>query len=112
MATEENTTTKMDPTLSRYIIDQFNKSRSAKDVPFEALDFSIYSSASKTVAFVTSEDRLTKWINTMYHRYSDAQNGGKLKMIWEESPSPNDASKTDKISIQLASVDEKITGIC
>lgn len=110
MATEENTTTKMDPTLSRYIIDQFNKSRSAKDVPFEALDFSIYSSASKTVAFVTSEDRLTKWINTMYHRYSDAQDGGKLKMIWEESPSPNDASKTDKISIQLASVDEKITG--
>ncbi|CAB4008714.1 Hypothetical predicted protein [Paramuricea clavata] len=98
--------TKPDSTFARYSYDQFKKSRSAKSVPHESLDFTIYKSSSNCVAFLTSEERLIKWIQAIYERYhvrlQDATTTSKMKAVWEELQNVSDTSKTDKISIHLS----------
>ena len=98
--------TKPDSTFARYSYDQFKKSRSAKSVPHESLDFTIYKSSSNCVAFLTSEERLIKWIQAIYERYhvrlQDATTTSKMKAVWEELQNVSDTSKTDKISVHLS----------
>ena len=99
--------TKPDATFARYRCDQFKKSKSAKSVPYESLDFLIYKSTSNCVAFLTNEDRLIKWIEAIYKRYHvqvqlDEESSSKVKATWEELQSTHDPAKTDKISVNLS----------
>ena len=100
--------TKPDATFARYRCDQFRKSKSAKSVPYESLDFSIYKSTSNCVAFLTNEDRLIKWIEAIYKRYhvqvqlDEQESSSKVTATWEELQSTHDPAKTDKISVNLS----------
>ena len=56
-----------DTTWQQYKIDSF-KTSTAKRVPYEELDFTIYKPNANHVAFSTTEERLPMWIKALYPR--------------------------------------------
>ena len=87
---------------NRYEITQF-KTTSAKRVPFEQLDYSIYKPSSNAVVFSTSERRIPLWITAFKSRYIEGlQNNDVLKSTWEETNDPSDTMKCEKVTITIS----------
>lgn len=100
--------TSPDKTMNRYQTDQF-KSSKGKQVAYEKLDFSIYKSNMKLVAFATSEDRIHLWIKAFYLRYYlGLENNNHARSRWEEQETHNDPSKCDKVVIHLSLPDNSL----
>ena len=63
-----------DETLRRYNVELFNPaSGKAKDARFEEIDLDLYKPKAKTIAFSTSEERITLWIRGLIERYFKQQ---------------------------------------
>ena len=98
-----STTTTPSPTrYNRYEVIQF-KTTSAKRVPFEQLDYTIYKPSANVVVFSTSEKRIPMWITALEARYINGlQNHDALKSTWEETNDPNDPHKCEKVTITIS----------
>jgi hypothetical protein len=91
-----------DPTQICYQLDEFKQSK-MKSIPYEKLDFSIYKQSGKTVAFCTCEERILSWIKALYFRYFlGLENSDIIKTLWEEQECDDDASKCEKIVLNLS----------
>ena len=97
-----------DETLLRYVVDDFNSpARGTKSVPFEGIDFSIYSTS--IVGFETSVNRMTLWIKAIMERYVRQLNLiPEHSSLWKEEERPHCPEKTDKIIVHLKRGDEQI----
>lgn len=114
---DEVTTTKMAPdtTFERYKIDNFVPT-TAKRVPHEELDYSIYKPSSNQVVFSTTELRLPLWIKALYNRYyeikgSNNDNTAEIETTWDEQENPKQPTKCDKITIKIKHDNEKVLTI-
>ena len=88
---------------SRYEIQAF-KPTSAKRVPYEELDFSVYKATANTVAFSTCETRMPLWIRVLKIRYQNGlETNVNIKSTWDEINNTNDESRWEKVCINLMS---------
>ena len=99
-----------DTTWQRYKIDSF-KTSTAKRVPYEELDFTIYKPNANHVAFSTTEERLPMWIKALYLRYyKDGlyNNNMEINTRWLEQSNADDSTKCDEIVINILVNDKDI----
>ena len=86
------------------------KTTSAKRVPYEELDFSVYKPTANMVAFSTSEQRMPLWIRVMKLRYENGlQNNNIIKSSWVEIDNSDDATKCEKVTVNLTSIQNPAT---
>ena len=96
-----------DETLCRYHVDLFNPATGkAKDARFEEINFDLYKPGAKSIAFTTSEVRISLWIRCFIERYYKQQNEA-LRATWEEQDSTGNADLCDRILLHLYALDEK-----
>ena len=83
--------------IKRYEVDSF-KTTSAKRVPCEELDYSIYKESAKMVVFATTEERLPQWIRMMILRYKyGLKDNNNISILWKEQDDVCNAAKCGKI---------------
>ena len=86
------------------------KTTSAKRVPYEELDFSVYKPTANMVAFSTSEQRMPLWIRVMKLRYENGlQNNNIIKSSWDEIDNSDDVTKCEKVTVNLTSIQNSAT---
>ena len=62
----------MDELQNKYVIKTFNsKTGKQRKLKFVEIDLSIYKTSAKCAAFITSEDRILFWIESLQESYFD-----------------------------------------
>ena len=99
--------TKPNTDLIRYMVDKFHlPTATAKQVPFETIDLSIYKPSARCLAFCTSEDRPLFSITAFAQQYYEllTRQAVGYKVSWKEQDGHSSPSKCEKLVIHLVEI--------